>query len=68
MTFTEETEIALLKHEMQELKEEIKDLKTSVADLVNAWNTANSFVKFMKWLSGISVSAGVLYELVRHRI
>ncbi len=44
--------------------EAIEVLASSTRSLVDAWNTANSVAKFMKWCGGVAVSVAVVYEMI----
>lgn len=58
-------EAALLRKDVELLTEKVDKLSKDVEDLVAAWKTANYVVVFVKWLSGIFVSVGVVWAFVR---
>ena len=47
--------------------EAIERLSASTASLVEAWRTANSVAKFLKWMGGIALAFGAIYEFILGR-
>lgn len=68
----EDNEIRELRKEFLEkidlLIEAQNKTNADVAGLVEAWNTAGSLIRFMKWLSGIAVSMTILWELIKGKL
>lgn len=60
-----QTEIAVLELKVENLTHEVTELKDQVKSLVEAWQTANGLVKFVKWAAGLA-SAGVILFNVFH--
>lgn len=57
-----EIELALLRHDVQELKVVVEKQGEQLNDLLDAWNTANGLVKFIKWMAGLATAAGMLFS------
>lgn len=60
-----QVEIAVLELQVEQLANEVSELKDQVKSLVEAWQTANGLVKFIKWAAGLA-SAGVIIYNVLH--
>lgn len=54
-----------MQYEVQALRREVRQLSDEVKGLVDAWNTAQGVVKFMKLLGGLATAATALYALLR---
>ena len=63
-----DTELALLRKDMDELKLAFAELKSQVSDLLEAWTTATGLVRFIKWTAGLSVAIGLIYAFVKDHI
>lgn len=50
--------------ELDELKEEVSGLTHKVGQLLEAWDTANGVVKFVKWISGAVAGGGVIWAVL----
>jgi hypothetical protein len=54
-----------LKREVHALRVEVRDLNAQVRGLVEAWQTAQGVVKFMKLLGSLATAAAAVWVLVR---
>ena len=54
-----DTELALLKNDMEEMKRDIKELKEEVRNLLELWRTATGMLSIMKWLVSVSSALAV---------
>ncbi len=54
-----------LDHKMEILTHSVESLTANVAGLVDAWNTAKGITAFVKWLSGVVLSCGVVWALLK---
>ena len=59
-----DTELALLRQDVDEIKASLKDLKDQIRELVDAWNTASGLVRFIKWLSILIAAMGVIWAFL----
>lgn len=67
-----EAELAELRSQIADLREttavlasSVNSLTKSVEGLVEAWGTAKGITAFVKWLSGMIVSCGVVWALIK---
>lgn len=60
-----ETEIELLKRDVESLTLQVKDLSASTKELADAWKAASTLIGFVKLLAAISVSIGVIVAAVK---
>lgn len=58
------TDNAELKREVHALRVEVRDLNAQVRGLVEAWQTAQGVVKFMKMLGSLATAAAAIWALV----
>jgi len=65
---TDETEIALLKREMESLTAQVAELTAQVKTLADAWNQASGAVAVVKWIVGLLAAAGGLAALVKYKL
>lgn len=63
-----EVEIALLQKDVKDLRDEVHSLTKEVAGLVDAWKTASGVVAFIKWLSGATISVGILWAAFKMKV
>ncbi len=56
---------AELEAKIESLKIDLKEMREDITGLIEAWNTARGITSFVKWLSGLIVSGGILYTLIR---
>lgn len=56
---------AELKRELHALSAEVRELNTQVSGLIEAWQTAQGVVKFMKLLGSLATAAAAVWVLVR---
>ncbi|MGA0588105.1 hypothetical protein ACO2Q2_13390 [Dyella sp. KRB-257] len=61
---SDQTEIDL-KHEVRDLTGKVEKLTQQVSGLVEAWNTANGVLKFVKFLGGIATAGAAIWALVK---
>lgn len=59
---------ALLKKDLEELKVSVAKLTESVNELMDAWNTANGMVRFMKWTAAIVAGIFATWQVVKDHI
>lgn len=62
------TDIKLLEQKVDSLVSKIGKIEADVSGLVEAWRTAGTLVKFVKWLSGIGSAVYVMYEIFKTKI
>lgn len=60
-----ETEIALMRKDMDSMKEDVKAVRAEVQALVDAWKTANNVLAFVKWMSGLGVAVAAFWALLK---
>lgn len=60
-----ETEIELLKRDVESLTLQVKELSASTKELADAWKAASTLIGFIKLLAAISVSIGVIVAAVK---
>ncbi len=53
-----------LQREMHALRTEVRDLNQQVRGLVEAWETAQGVVKFMKFLGTMATAGAAIWALV----
>jgi phage shock protein A len=58
------TEPSDLRREVHALRVEVRDLNAQVRGLVEAWQTAQGVVKFMKMLGSVATAAAAIWALV----
>jgi alkylhydroperoxidase/carboxymuconolactone decarboxylase family protein YurZ len=58
--------IVELRVEVEMLRDEVAELNRSTKALVDAWNAANSLVRFVKVLASIAAAVSAIYFFVRH--
>jgi hypothetical protein len=58
---TTETELALLRQDMDVMKEDVKSL-------VEAWKAANNVLSFIKWLSGLGVAVAAFWAIIKGKL
>lgn len=51
----------LIARDITDLKEELLTLNNKVDGLLDAWNTANGVVRFMKWIASIVTAATIIW-------
>lgn len=49
--------------DIKNLQKEVERLTDQVHNLVDAWNTANNLVKFIKWVSSASIACSIIWVL-----
>lgn len=54
-----------LEQEVHALRVEVRDLNEQVRGLVEAWNTAQGVVKFMKMMGSMATAAAAVWVLIR---
>jgi len=47
--------------ELAEIRQDIAELRCDIAGLLEAWNTANGVVKFVKWIAAIAGALTTIY-------
>lgn len=47
--------------ELAEIRQDIADLRGDIAGLLEAWNTANGVVKFVKWIAALVAAFSTIY-------
>lgn len=60
-----ETEVELLKRDVESLTEQVKQLTASTQELADAWKAASTLIGFIKLLAAISVSIGVIITAIK---
>ena len=55
-----QTEVALLKKDIDQLKTEVQELRADIKDLIAAWNAAGTMVTAVKWFAGLIGAIGVI--------
>lgn len=51
-----DTEIAVLRRDVEALTKQVSELTNSIKDLRDAWMAAGKFVGLVKWAAGLSAS------------
>lgn len=60
-----ETELALLRQDMDSMKDDLKAARAEVKELLDAWRTATGMLVFIKWLSGLGVAVAAFWALLK---
>lgn len=60
-----ETEIALLRQDMDSMKDDLKAARAEVKELLDAWRTATGMLVFVKWLSTLGVAVAAFWALLK---
>lgn len=60
-----ETEIALLRQDMDAMKDDLKAARAEVKELLDAWRTATGMLVFIKWLSTLGVAVAAFWALLK---
>ena len=63
-----DVELAMLRQDMQRLNYSLQELKGQVSELLDAWNTANGLVRFIKWTAGLVAALGVIWAIGKDHI
>jgi hypothetical protein len=60
-----ETELALLRQDMDSMKDDLKAARAEVKELLDAWRTATGMLVFIKWLSTLGVAAAAFWAIIK---
>jgi hypothetical protein len=60
-----ETELALLRQDMDSMKDDLKAARAEVKELLDAWRTATGMLVFIKWLSTLGVAVAAFWALIK---
>jgi hypothetical protein len=60
-----ETELALLRQDMDAMKDDLKAARAEVKELLDAWRTATGMLVFIKWLSTLGVAVAAFWALIK---
>ena len=60
-----ETELALLRQDMDSMKDDLKAARAEVKELLDAWRTATGMLVFIKWLSTLGVAAAAIWAIIK---
>lgn len=63
-----DTQVALLRADLDELKKDLAKQSNDIQGLVDAWKTASGVLSFVKALSQIIVAVGIIWAVVKFRI
>ncbi len=63
-----DVELAMLRQDMERLNHSLQELKGQVSELLEAWNTANGLVRFIKWTAGLVTALGVIWAIGKDHI
>lgn len=55
-------DVVNLQRDVTDMKAEIAELRNDIQDLVVAWRTSQGVVAFVKWLSGVALAVGILWQ------
>jgi hypothetical protein len=58
--------LATMKAEIEQLRGEVAELTDSTRALVEAWNAAGSFIKFVKLISTLLAAIAAIWLFVTH--
>jgi hypothetical protein len=60
-----ETELALLRQDMDSMKDDLAAARAEVKELLDAWRTATGMLVFIKWLSTLGVAVAAFWALLK---
>ncbi len=58
-------EMALIRADLEAMQSELKAVRKELKGLLDAWNTATGFVRFVKWLSTLVTAGAIIFAAFR---